>query len=582
MGFARHLPVLLAAALVVALPFVFRREPPAGAWRPGDPVLTIVSPHNEAIRHEFGRGFSRWHEERYGQPVKVDWRAIGGTTEIMRYLESEYTAAFRAWWTGPDRAWDSGLALALTDRRLPLDAPPEGADPARWEARRDVRAAFLATDDPRRFGSRIDLFFGGGEFDHSRAASTGLTVPPWPPGERPEHLFTDERGRTLIPQTLSGERWWSDTFFGNAVSSFGICSNLDRLADLGLPPPTRWSDLADPGYAGALGVADPTKSGSVAKAFEMLIHEQVREAVRAAGFGDAEVESLEAAIGRGGIEAAPEAYHQAIRDGWLQGVRLVQRLGANARYFTDSAGKVPIDVAQGAAAAGLAIDFYARFQAQVSRRADGTERMAYLTPVGGSSVSADPISLLRGAPDRELAVRFIEYVLSEEGQKLWTYRPGTPGGPERYALRRLPVRRDFYPSDDPEFQARHEEHARHAGDDLADPVVNPFALAEHFTYVPRWTGRHFGVQRDLVRAMCLDAGEELRAAWAAIRAAGGPDAVPEAMAALTRMPDRPEPLVWDTAPGLAARHGRFELLETWNRFFRGQYREARRLAEAGR
>jgi ABC-type Fe3+ transport system substrate-binding protein len=33
--------------------------------------------------------------------------------------------------------------------------------------------------------------------------------------------------------------------------------------------------------------------------------------------------------------------------------------------------------------------------------------MHYVTPAGGSSVSCDPIGLVRGAPHRELAVRFI-------------------------------------------------------------------------------------------------------------------------------------------------------------------------------
>ena len=52
--------------------------------------------------------------------------------------------------------------------------------------------------------------------------------------------------------------------------------------------------------------------------------------------------------------------------------------------------------------------------------------------------------MLRGAPHPEIALAFIEFVLSPDGQKLWNYRVGTPGGPEKFALRRLPVRKDFY------------------------------------------------------------------------------------------------------------------------------------------
>ena len=93
----RNLSILLAAALVVALPFLFRKPEQATSWKPGDPELVVVTPHNEAIRTEFERAFSRWHEERFGQPVHIDWRAIGGTTEIMRYLGSEFVASARAW-----------------------------------------------------------------------------------------------------------------------------------------------------------------------------------------------------------------------------------------------------------------------------------------------------------------------------------------------------------------------------------------------------------------------------------------------------------------------------------------------------
>ena len=90
----KQIVILCIAALVVALPFIFRQQhSSAGNWEPGDPTLIIVTPHNEAIRQEFGEAFSRWHEKKYGAPVNVDWRMIGGTTEIMRYLASEYTAS---------------------------------------------------------------------------------------------------------------------------------------------------------------------------------------------------------------------------------------------------------------------------------------------------------------------------------------------------------------------------------------------------------------------------------------------------------------------------------------------------------
>ncbi len=545
----RNLTVIGVAAVVIALPFALRPRQETGAWRPGDPVLTIITPHNEAIRYEFGRAFSQWHQQRFGAPVKIDWLNVGGTTEISRYLVSEYAAAMRAWWTSQGHPWPAGADEAMIAR-----APGQHAE---------IHRAFREVDDPARVTARIDLFFGGGEYDHSRAFQQGLTVPPWPAGQEPQALLAG------IPERMSGEVWRTPAVLGTTVSTFGICYNRDRLRDLGVPtPPTRWADLADPVYIGQIGVADPTKSGSITKAFEMMIHQQCDEAVHAAGFDDAQMDALESAIAAG--QPAPAEYQAAIERGWLAGVRLLQLIGANARYFTDSASKVPIDVGAGDAAAGVAIDFYARFQAEASRAPDGTERMGFVTPVGGSSVSADPISLLRGAPNRAVAVRFIEFVLSEDGQRLWAYRPGTPGGPQKYALRRLPIRRDFY--------ERLAVHLPFTTERLDDPAVNPYQLAGRFVYRPRWTGRHFGILRDLVRAMCLDSAHELRAAWRAIQRGGGPAAQPVAMAFLQRMPQRPEPLTWASALTTARKYDRLDYMREWTEQFRENYRQAREAA----
>ena len=94
----RNAVILAVLAVIVALPFAFRQETGVREWREGDPVLVIITPMNEAIRHEYAQAFSRWHAARYGAPVKVDWRNIGGTSEIARYLTSEFVSAFRAWW----------------------------------------------------------------------------------------------------------------------------------------------------------------------------------------------------------------------------------------------------------------------------------------------------------------------------------------------------------------------------------------------------------------------------------------------------------------------------------------------------
>ena len=96
--------------------------------------------------------------------------------------------------------------------------------------------------------------------------------------------------------------------------------------------------------------------------------------------------------------SVPRAYQDAIEKGWLDGVSLIQRIGANARYFTDSANKVPLDVGAGNAAAGICIDFYGLFEADVANGPRGAfGPMGFRTPAGESGVSADPALLLRGS-----------------------------------------------------------------------------------------------------------------------------------------------------------------------------------------
>ena len=159
----------------------------------GSDTLVIITAHNEAIRHEFARAFSSWHHERFGAPVKIDWRAIGGTTEIARYLAAEYVNSFRSWWLNQGKDWPQGTSEALVDRRFNTKSAPDGADEAaiaRWEVMRDAYLTFRDLDDTTQFTSKIDLFFGGGEYDHSVAFRQGLTVPAWPEGEEPEGLFS--------------------------------------------------------------------------------------------------------------------------------------------------------------------------------------------------------------------------------------------------------------------------------------------------------------------------------------------------------------------------------------------------------
>ncbi len=151
----------------------------------------------------------------------------------------------------------------------------------------------------------------------------------------------------------------------------------------------------------------------------------------------------------------------------------------------------------GSAAAGMCIDFYGRFG---SDQPGPGRRLRFALPEGGSSMGSDPIALLRGAPAPDLGRSFIEFVLSPEGQALWAYKRGAPGGPERYALRRTPILPAMFA---PERRAF-----------LSDPDDNPYLVARAFTYHAGWTAPLFRALSFVIRVMCVDTEEELHEASA--------------------------------------------------------------------
>lgn len=456
---------LLATAAVISLPFLLR--PGTVGRQYGEDRLVLLSPHNEAIRSEFSEGFREWYRQRTGRTVGLDWRSVGGTSEIVQFMQAQFTAAFQRYWTEDlGREWTREIEVAFLNPAV---------DPAESGIAGEARRAFLESN----VGIGVDLFFGGGSYDHRVRAQQGFLVPTTVRRDHPE-WFDPE----VISQAFAGEEFYDtgDRWFGVAVSGFGLIFNRDVLNRLGVDRDLdAWADLALPELFGKVAAADPSKSGAVTKAFEMMVQQVMQEAVAR----------------RGGV-ADPEA----VAEGWLDAMALLQRICANARYFTDSAGKPVLDVARGDCAAGMAIDFYGRIQEQNLADRMGGDRFAFVMPPGGSSLSSDPIAVLRGAPGGEVANLFVEFVLSPEGQRLWNQLPGTPGGPKRHALRRSPIRRDAYSAETADLRT--------------DVSVNPFEAVGGFVYQPAYTGHLFGALRTIIKSAFIDNHPELREAWRAI------------------------------------------------------------------
>lgn len=418
--------ILVAAGLValVAVPVAVRDG--GGGSTEGRRQIVILSPHNEQIRTEMGRGFAAWHEDAYGEAVSVAWATPGGTSEIRKMLIASAEAALR-----------------------------EG----------------------RPVGGNADLLFGGGSYEFNQLSNPVSvevdgelrTATILEPIEFPETFLTQvyRDGQVGDEPLRSPEDMW----FGVALSGFGIVYNREILASLGVPAPEVWADLCDPRLRTWLVLANPGQSGSVTTAMEAILQ----------------------------------------RRGWDEGWAILRRMAANSRSFVSSASKAPIEVSLGEAAAGLCIDFYGRYQAQsladtAVRLGDpALDRLGYVDPPGQTVIDPDPIALLSGAPEPELSKRFIEFCLSKDGQALWQFHAGfegdpatgTPAGPERFELRRMPVRRDLY-----------EQHA-----DLMVDRVDPYAVASG---VPDYDRSMRAFIAPIFAAFAIDRAPLLRSAWDAI------------------------------------------------------------------
>ena len=375
----------------------------------------------------------------------------------------------------------------------------------------------------------IDIVWGGGD----DLFENGLRKPGYLQGvDLPDSVlqkaFTQKEinGLKLYDTTSHPPQW-----FGTALSSFGIVYNRDVVAHLGLPEPKTWRDLADPKYAGWLVLADPTRSGVARTAFMVIVERAMQDAVDA---------------------------HESPDIGWARGMGMIRQIATNARSFSDNGTAVPGIVSTGDAAAGMAIDFQARSQVDAVQ-VGNSSRLGYIEPLGATAINPDPVAMVNGAPHADLAKHFIEYLLSEEGQRLWNTRAGMHGGPKQTSLRRLPIMKSVY------------ENPTNFTD-----AVNPYIASGSFNTRP---GRAASapIVAQLIQMSCIDLLDELRQTRKIILAS--PRAA-ELDARLGLFPyDQGEAFArskkWLAADPL----DRLELQRRWTEEFRQEYEGLRR--EAG-
>ena len=375
---------------IAALPFAVQfgagpRPSGPGATPAGsDETLSILSPHRREVRQEYSRGFAAWMEAHHGRHVAIRWLDVGGTSKILKELESRFA-------TSPD-------------------------DPG------------------------VDLLFGGGVAPYLTAVQQGWLTP----------LDLATNTTAGIPPLCAGSPVYDPRgcWFGVALSGFGILYNRPLVERLHLPLPDDWSVLARPEYFGWVGSGDPRSSGSVHMCYEIILQAY-------------------------GLDA-----------GWP----LITRLCANVRGFGEAGGTVPREVAAGDIAAGMVIDQYA----QTVIRSVGDDALVLVLPRAHTMISPDAIGLVRGSHHADLARRFVDYTLSEDGQRLLYQAPGVNG--QRSALYRMPVLARLYA-------------------DPAAPRPDPYSIPTGFAYDNDIGTRRWNVLNDLLGVWLLDAHADLRAAW---------------------------------------------------------------------
>ncbi len=178
------------------------------------------------------------------------------------------------------------------------------------------------------------------------------------------------------------------TYWGFAVSGYGLMWNTRYLSLHKLPAPREWTDLTDPRYHGHLVISAPSRSGTTHLTVEVIL----------------------------------QAY------GWDKGWALLLQTGGNMGSITERSFGVPEAVISGQYGIGVVIDFFG-----LSAIASG-HPIDFVYPSLTSVVPAS-VAVVKNGPNPDNARAFVQYLLSDEGQlKLFSPEIGRlPVVPALYA-----------------------------------------------------------------------------------------------------------------------------------------------------
>jgi ABC-type Fe3+ transport system substrate-binding protein len=186
---------------------------------------------------------------------------------------------------------------------------------------------------------------------------------------------------------------------GTALEPYGLVYHPKKIQRLGVPEPKEWDDLLNPKLKGEVAQCAPTRSSSSNATYEVML----------SMYGEDK--------------------------GW----EWLKKLAQNTGHFTARSRDVPTVVAKGEYSAGFAVPSYMAFEEKLA----GFD-LKFVAPKN-SFVTPEPMAILAGARNPRAAKAFVEFLLTERGQKVFMERglfpitpkykvQGTPGSPAEMAV----------------------------------------------------------------------------------------------------------------------------------------------------
>lgn len=222
-----------------------------------------------------------------------------------------------------------------------------------------------------------DVWWGGGLDAFKLAKADDLLAPFYLPGDTEW-----EDINSAIPDSFAGlplKDTEDFTYWGAALSGFGIVYNAKYLDDNNLPVPNDWTDLTDPVYKGHVIMCPPSKSGSNLMIIQIILQ-----------------------------------YY-----GWEDGWALVTEMGANIAEYTEKSHHVAPYIGRGEYGIAPVIDQYGFGQAAVY-----PEDVVFFYPPADSAekstvINPDSVAIVKGQGDTNpVATEFMKWCLGENGQKM--------------------------------------------------------------------------------------------------------------------------------------------------------------------